>query len=297
MTKPLDGKTVVITGATSGIGQVTAEALAAQGARIVQVARSRERGEAALARLREEAPGIEHQVVYADLLRLSEMKRIGAELATQLDRVDILLNNAGALFGSYQEVEGLERTFALNHLSYFVLSWALRDRLRSTAPARVVNTASDAHLVGTVDFDDLQSSRLFAEAGWRARVRFGGPAFMVYGRSKLFNILFTRELARRLAPGVTANCVHPGFVATRFGSETGGLMSFALHAAKLVALKPEQGAETLIYLSTSPDVASTTGEYFHKKKVMTPSVDARNDDLARRLWKESERLTGCVWTV
>jgi len=290
------GKVVVITGATSGIGQVAAEALAGMGARIVQVARNKERGEAALVRLRQRGPGIDHAVLYADLLHLSEMRRVGAELAQQLDRVDVLINNAGAMFGSFAEVEGLERTFALNHLSYFVLTWALRGRLVASSPARVVSTASDAHSVGNVDFSDLQSRHLYARRGLRRWLRFGGPGFEVYGRSKLYNILFSRELARRLSStGVTANCLHPGFVATRFGDESGGLISLGLRVGKLLALKPEEGAATLIYLASDPELAETTGGYYHRKRPATPSREARDDELARRLWVETERLSGCVW--
>lgn len=275
----MQGKVVVITGATSGIGQVAAEKLAGMGARIVQVARSHERGEAALERLRSLAPGIAHTVHYADLLRISEMKRVAAEIAAAEPRVDVLINNAGAMFGSRQVTEdGLERTFALNHVSYFVMTHGLRERLAGSGPARVVNTASDAHERARLDFDDLQSSR-------------GFRGFKVYSRSKLCNILFTRELARRLAgTGVTANSLHPGFVSTRFGDESGGAFSVVVRIAKLFALSPQKGAETLIYLASSPEVAKVTGEYFHKCRPATPSKEAQNDSDAQRLWTETAEL-------
>lgn len=272
---------VVITGATSGIGQVAAEKLASMGARIVQIARNRERGEAAMKRLRDVAPKAAHSIYYADLSRLSEMKRVASEIAAAEPRIDVLINNAGAMFGSRQLTEdGLERTFALNHVSYFVLTHGLKARLLASAPARVVNTASDAHERAKLDFDDLQSAR-----GYRG--------FKIYGRSKLCNILFTRELARRLAgTGVTANCLHPGFVATRFGDQSGGWFSVVVRIAKHFALSPEQGAETLVYLASSPDVAGVTGQYFHKCSIATPSVEAQDDAKARQLWVETAKLAG-----
>lgn len=284
MAENMKNKVVVITGATSGIGQVAAEKLAAMGARIVQVARDKQRGQAAIARLNQIAPGISHTIYYADLSRLPEMKRVAAEIAQAEPRIDVLMNNAGAMFGTRQLTEdGLERTFALNHMSYFMMAQGLRDRLAASAPARVVNTASDAHSSGTVDFDDLQSEKAYRS--------FGGAAFKVYARSKLMNILYTRELARKLAgTGVTANSLHPGFVATRFGDQTGGLLGFGVGVAKRFALTPEQGAETLVYLASSPDVAATTGEYFHKCRPATPSKEAQDDDKAQRLWLETSKI-------
>ena len=282
MSTEMKGKVIVITGATSGIGQVAAEELAAMGARIVQVARSRERGEGALKRLRERAPDIAHGIYYADLSRVSEMKRVAMEIAQAEPHIDVLINNAGAMFGSRQVTEeGLERTFALNHLSYFVLTQGLRQRLVASSPARVINTSSDAHASRTIDFSDLQSSKAYR-------------GFNVYGFSKLCNILFTRQLARQLAgTGVTANCLHPGFVATRFGDQAGGLFSFVIRLAKRFALSPQQGAETLIYLASSPDVAKVTGEYFYKCRPATPSKEAQNNAKAERLWTETARLAGC----
>src|SRR5258708_2077213 len=275
----MQDKIVVMTGATSGIGQVAAESLAARGARIVQVGRDRGRGEAAVRRLRELGPGVAHTIHYADLSRLGEMQRVAADIAAAERRVDVLVNNAGAIFSSREVVEGMERTFALNHVSYFVLAHALRERLVSSAPARVVNTASDAHRGATLDFDDLQSEKAYrgSFADPLQWLRQGGPGFKVYSRSKLCNILFTRELARRLAgTGVTANCLHPGFVATRFGDESGGLLHLGLRVAKRFALSPQQGAATLVYLASSPEVAGVTGEYFHKCRPATPTREAHD---------------------
>lgn len=162
----MNGKTVVITGATSGIGQVAAETLAGMGARIVQVARDRERGEAAVKRLREIAPGAPHAIHYADLSSLGDMKRAAAQIAQAEPRVDVLINNAGAMYGSYQPTaDGLERTFALNHMSYFVLTQGLRERLLASAPSRIVSTSSDAHGVAALDFDDWRSRLCRSGAG------------------------------------------------------------------------------------------------------------------------------------
>jgi len=277
----LQGKTIVITGATSGIGQVAAEELAAMGARLVMVARDKGRAEAALARLAARRRGTDHGVHYADLSRLAEVRRVAGEIAAAEPRIDLLLNNAGALFGARKVTEdGLELTFATNHMAYFLLTLGLRDRLVQSAPARIVNTASDAHRGARLDFGDLQMSR-------------GYTGFGAYRRSKLCNILFTRELARRLAgTGVTANCFHPGFVATRFGNDSGGVGALVIRLAKVMALTPTEGARTLIHLAASPDVASVSGEYFHRSQPAVPSAAARDDETARRLWAESERLAG-----
>jgi len=272
------GKTVVITGATSGIGEVAADRLAGKGERIVFIARDPARGEETLKHLRAISDG-DHTVYYADLSRLSEMKRVAAEIAAAESRIDILVNNAGAMFASRKLTDdGLEMTFALNHMAYFVLTNLLLPRMGSGA--RIVSTASDAHKGAKLDFSDLQSTRHYS-------------GFAVYGRSKLCNILFTRELAGRLrGTGITANCLHPGFVATRFGDESGGALSLGIRAAKTFALTPEQGAQTLVYLASSPDVAETSGGYFVKCKLATPTREARMDADARRLWDVSTEFAG-----
>ncbi len=278
----MQGKIVVITGATSGIGQVAAENLAGMGARLVLVARDKARGEAALARLRQAGPGPIHTIHYADLSRIAEMKRVAAEIAAAEPRIDVLINNAGALFSSRQvTADGLEFTFATNHMAYFVLTHGLRPNLLAAAPtARVINTASDAHKGNVLDFSDLQSTKSYS-------------GFKVYGRSKLANILYTRELARRWAgTGVTANTLHPGFVATRFGDESGGMLSFGVRIAKSFAISPEKGAETIVYLASSDEVANISGKYFYKCRVATPTKEAQDDEAAKRLWVETEKLAG-----
>jgi NAD(P)-dependent dehydrogenase (short-subunit alcohol dehydrogenase family) len=274
----LRGKVVVITGATSGIGSIAAEELAAMGARIVLVARDKSRAEAELERLGAKGPAA-HTVHYADLSRLDEMKRVGHEIAAAEPRIDLLINNAGALFGQRAVTpDGLEMTFATNHMSYFVLTEMLRERLVASAPARVINTSSDAHRRAHIDFSDLQSAKHYR-------------AFAVYSLSKLCNILYTRELARSFAgKGVTANSLHPGFVATRFGDHSGGAFSVVIRMAKSFAITPEKGAETIVYLASSGDVANVTGEYFYKCRITPPAQEAQDDKAARRLWAESMKL-------
>lgn len=277
----MHGKTVVITGATSGIGEVAASALAQQGARIVFLARDRGRGEQLLKRLQGLAPQANHAVHYANLSRLTELKRVAEALAASEPHIDVLINNAGAMFTVRQVTgEALEMTFATNHISYFVLTNMLLPRLKATPGARIVSTSSDAHRRCKLDFDDLQMEE-------------GYTAFGMYARTKLMNVLFTRELARRLAgSGVTANCLHPGFVNTRFGDESGGLTSFVVRAAKHFALTPEEGTKTILYLATSPEVEGVSGQYFYQCKPVTPSEEAQNDAHARKLWEISAHLTG-----
>ena len=273
----MQGKTVIITGATSGIGEVAALRLAEQGARIVFTARDRARAEDTLSKLRK-AGDAHHAFHMADLSTLAEMKRIGAVL-TQEPKIDVLVNNAGALFNKRRETaDGLEMTFALNHMAYFVITNLLLPRLQ--AGARIVTVASNAHRGAKLDFDDLQSRR-------------GYSGFPVYSKSKLCNILFNRELARRAPAGVTANCLHPGFVATRFGDQSGGLLRHVLAVAKPIgAIAPEEGARTITYLAASPEVETVTGEYFYQCRPATPTKEAQNDADAARLWQVSQDIAG-----
>jgi NAD(P)-dependent dehydrogenase (short-subunit alcohol dehydrogenase family) len=275
------GKVVVITGATAGIGKSAAERLAGLGARIVMVARDQGRADQALAPLRAIAPNAAHCAYYADLSLLGEVKRVGAEIASAEPRIDVLVNNAGGFFPTRKiTAEGIERTFALNHMAYFVLTHCLRERLLAAAPARIISTASVAHLPRVIDFDDLQTSK-----------RYG--LLVAYGRSKLCNILFTRELSRRWAgTGITVNCLHPGFVASRFGKESGGLLPLVLRAAQVFAISPEEGAETIVYLASSQEVADVSGRYFYKCRASATAVQAEDDSAARRLWQESAKLAG-----
>jgi len=277
----MQGKVVVITGATSGIGQIAAERLAGMGARMVLVARDKARGEAALARLRTANPSANHTIHYADLSSVADTKRVAAEIAAAEPRIDVLINNAGAVFSSRQVTpDGLEMTFATNHMAYWIMTHGLRERLVASKPSRVVSTASDAHKGQSLDLDDLQATKSYS-------------AFKVYGRSKLANILFTRALARRTEKaGVTANCLHPGFVATRFGDRSGGLLSIVIRVAKMFAITPEKGAETIVYLASSPDVAEVSGQYFYQSRPATPTKQALDDATGEKLWEITKKLAG-----
>ena len=246
----MKGKTCIITGATAGIGLEVAARLGALGARLVLVGRDPAKGAAALAQLRARVPGLAAEMHYADLSLLAEVRRLAPLLAETAPRIDVLLNNAGAIFYRREETrEGLERTFALNHMGYFLLTALLRENLLTSAPARIINVASGAHRKASLDFDDLQGVRRYD--GWTS-----------YCRSKLANILFTRELARRLAgSGVTANCLHPGFVASSFGDNNRGAFRLALGLAKrLIAIPVAKGAETPVYLAGSPEIADAMAQ-------------------------------------
>ncbi len=277
----MEGKVCVITGATSGLGLEAAERLAKLGARLVLVGRDPVRGDVALARLRAAAPASSPSIHYGDLSKLSEMKRIATAIGNAEPRVDVLMNNAGSMFASRRETaDGLEMTFALNHMAYFVVTNLLLDRLQAAGPSRIVCTASASHLGQRIDFDDLQSRRRYS-------------ASRAYGRSKLANILFTRELARRLdGIGVTANCLHPGFVATRFGADNGVFARLAIRIAMLGAIGVQRGADTIVYLASSPDVAGLSGGYYRRRRLTQASVESQDLAAARRLWTESARISG-----
>jgi NAD(P)-dependent dehydrogenase (short-subunit alcohol dehydrogenase family) len=276
------GRTALVTGATSGIGEAIALGLARRGARVLIVGRNRERGEAALARLRERSGSQALELLLADLGSQREVRRVAAEVLERCPALRLLVNNAGVInLRRRTTVDGLEETFAVNHLAYFLLTVLLLDRLRASAPARIVSVASDAHHYagGRLDFDDLGSERSYG-------------SMRVYGKSKLANILFTRELARRLGgTGVTANCFHPGFVGSNFGRNNGRLGRVAMTLARPFARTPEKGAETGLYLCVSPEVEGVSGEYFRDRKPRRPAPAALSDEDAARLWAVSERLT------
>ena len=272
----MKGKTVVITGATSGIGEIAAIRLAQRGARIVFTARDKIRADDTMAKLRAANPNADHTLYMAELSSLAEMKRVGTELA-RLEQIDVLINNAGAMFGKRHETgDGLEMTFALNHMAYFIITNRLLPKLKEGA--RIVTVASNAHRGAKLDFGDLQS-------------RNGYSGFPVYCKSKLANILFNRELARRAPHGVTCNALHPGFVATRFGNNSGGMLGGMFRAIKPIgAISPEEGARTIIYLAGAPSVEGVTREYFYECAITTPSQEALRDSDALRLWEASEKI-------
>ena len=280
---PMDGRTVVITGANSGVGKATATALARAGARTVITARSEPRGAEALADIRRASGSDQVDLVVFDLADLSSVGRGAAELLDRYERIDVLVNNAGLVLSERTETnDGFEATFATNHLGPFHLTSLLTDRLIASAPSRVVNVASTAHRSARrgLDFDDLQSTRHYR-------------GMQAYARSKLANILFTTELARRLAgTGVTANSLHPGTVATGFArdDDASGFLAFGVKVIKPFVLTPEKGARTSVYLASSPEVADVTGGYFTKCRARTPSPAARDEAAAGLLWSISEEL-------
>jgi len=285
----LQGKTVLVTGATSGIGRATAQNLAARGARVAIVGRSPEKTDATVAAIRHSTGNSAVEGLLADLSRQSQVRALAEQVQARYPQLDVLVNNAGALFATRQETaDGLEMTLAVNHLAYFLLTNLLLDNLQAAAAAhgaaRIINVASGAHQrVRGLDFDDLQSTRHYS-------------MFPVYGASKLANLLFNSELARRLAragSAVTANAMHPGLVHTGFGSNNRDwYWRLAYVFLNRAGRTPEQGADTIIYLATAPELAAVTGQYFFERQPITPSAAARDPVAARRLWAVSEQLTG-----
>jgi NAD(P)-dependent dehydrogenase (short-subunit alcohol dehydrogenase family) len=268
---------VVLTGATRGIGRAAATALAKQGVEMVIVGRERERVDDVVRDARATGGGAPVHGRVADLTLMSEVRRLATELRENHSKIDVLCNNAGALFASRKVTsEGLEQTLALNHVAPFLLTNLLLDRLEG---GRVVTTASDAHTAGVLDLNDLQTA-----SGRYAAMR-------VYGTTKLCNIMFTRELARR-APQLRANCFHPGVVRTGFGKNDNGIWKLLTTVGSPFFRSPERGARSLVWLATSADAASLTGEYVVDEKVKTPSAAAQNETLAAALWERTAELAG-----
>jgi retinol dehydrogenase 12 len=267
---------VVLTGATRGIGRAAAVELARQGAELAVVGREAGRVREVVQEAEAAGDGAPVHEHVADLTLMSDVRALAAEICQRHEHIDVLANNAGALF-AHREVtsEGFERTFALNHLAPFLLTNLLRDRL---AGGRVVTTASDAHESGRLDLDDLQSEKSFA-------------AMRVYGTTKLCNILFTRELARR-APELHANCFHPGVVRTGFGKNEHGIWKVLTTLGAPFFRSPERGSRSLVWLALSEQAAELSGAYIEDEKVSTPSAQAQDDELARRLWERSAELVG-----
>jgi NAD(P)-dependent dehydrogenase (short-subunit alcohol dehydrogenase family) len=271
----------VVTGATNGIGLAAAEALGRHGARLALVARSADRGAGAATRVRRAAGGsADVDVLIADLTSQRSVRQLAAELQERYARVDVLVNNAGAMHTRRELTEdGIERSWALNHLAPFLLTTLLLDQLQGSGPARIVTTSSAAHRGARIPFEDLQAAHSY-------------DGFRRYGQTKLANILFTFELARRLdGTGVTANCFHPGFVASGFARNNGPLLRFAMGLTRPFARSPRRGADTLVWLADAPDVAGETGGYFVDRQRKTPSAAALDADAAHRLWEVSEEQT------
>ena len=276
-------KVCIVTGSNSGIGKVMARELAARNATVVLLCRSRERGERARDEIRAETGNPKVELILVDFASQSQIREAAVEFKRRHSRLDLLINNAGALFHRRHETEdGIEMTLAVNHLGYFILTLLLWDRLQASSPARIVNVASEGHKIARLDLDDLQYQK-----------RRYLP-LLVYGQSKLANIMFTYELARRIeGSGVTANAMHPGVVRTNFGYRKGSAIWRAmLRLAGPLMLSPEKGADTGIYLATSADVAQVSGGYFSKRRPIRSSAISYHLDSCRRLWEISLQLSG-----
>jgi NAD(P)-dependent dehydrogenase (short-subunit alcohol dehydrogenase family) len=277
----MQGKVCLITGGTAGIGQVAANALARQGAQVIIVGRSPQRCAEVAAAIRMESGSAQVDYLAADLSSQEQIRRLAAEFAKRWERLDVLINNAGAFFMRREESpDGIEMTFALNHLNYFLLTDLLLDALKASAPARIVNVSSDAHRGGRIAFDDPQFRKKYS--GWAA-----------YAQSKLANVIFTYELARRLeGSGVSANALHPGFVATNFAKNNGGIYRAAMSVIHLFARSPEQGARTSIYLASSPQVEGISGKYYTDERAVDSAPASYDRETALRLWRVSAEMTG-----
>jgi NAD(P)-dependent dehydrogenase (short-subunit alcohol dehydrogenase family) len=276
----LDGAIALVTGATNGIGRVTARELARRGARLLVVARDPARGAAAAGEIRDASGGREPDVLLADLSSQQDVRRVAREVRERVPRIDLLVNNAGAIFAEREVTrDGLEMTFALNHLAYFLLTLELLPLLGGGHGSRIVNVSSVAHVTGSIDFDDLQGERRYGM--WKA-----------YQQSKLANVLFTRELARRLVGrDVTANALHPGTIASGFGRNGRGFFSRLVAIGAPFLSSPDKGARTTLHVATAPELRGVSGRYFSDCREKNPSRAAQDDDVARRLWQISEELT------
>ncbi len=278
----MTGKTVLVTGATGGIGKIAALELARQGAHVALVARNQAKGQTVLEEIKKATGNTNLELYLADLSSMADIRKLASEFKSKHASLDALVNNAGAFYNERKlSADGLELTFALNHVAYFLLTNLLLDTLKAAPKARVVSVSSAAHTSGKINFDNLQGEQKFN--GWQA-----------YSDSKLENVLFTIELARRLeGSNVTANCLHPGFVKTAFGSgNTGFVASLLSLAQNLVAITPEAGADTIIYLASSADVDGVTGKYFEKRKVKASSPASLDQSTQKKLWDASAKLTG-----
>jgi retinol dehydrogenase-12 len=279
----LEGKTMLITGATNGIGKVAALDLAKQGATIVIVGRNPEKTARVVQSIQDQSNNPAVDGLIADLSSISEVRNLARTYHQKNTHLHVLINNAGGIFADRQvSVDGYEYTFALNHLAYFTLTNLLLDMLTADAPSRIINVSSHAHVGASLDFNDLQNERHYGYGGYRA-----------YGQSKLANLLFTYELARRLSgTGVTVNAVHPGTVATGFGHNNGGAMELGMRVFHQFALTPQQGADILIYLASSPEVEGITGKYWTHRKAITSSTQSYDEQSQKRLWVLSAQMVG-----
>jgi NAD(P)-dependent dehydrogenase (short-subunit alcohol dehydrogenase family) len=277
------GKRVILTGASRGIGRATALALGRDGAHLSFVVRDAERGEAVAEEVRSLGGGGEIEVFVADLSSMASVRRVGEEILAKHGRIDVLVNNAGVLLMDRQITkDGHEATFATNHLAYFLLTKVLLGAIKKAPAGRIVNVASEAHRRGSLVFDDLMGEK-----------RFRG--MHAYSTSKLANILFTSELARHIeGTTVTTNALHPGVIASGFAHNNGGFVGFLAKVAAPFLMSSENGAKTTVFLATNPSVSAVSGKYFDKCEPRTPSREARDPSVAKRLWDVSEELVSRI---
>ena len=275
----MNGKVCLVTGATDGIGKVSAQVLAEMGAKVIIVGRNPEKSAAVLTELKSISRNENIDLLMADLAVMKEVRDLAKQVISRYDRLDVLLNNAGGYFTKHEITsDGLEMTFALNHMSYFLLTNKLMELLHSSTPSRIVNVSSGAHYGVDIEFDNLNGEQDYK--AWKA-----------YQKSKLANVLFTYELLKKVPADITVNCLHPGFVATNFGNNNGGFVSPVLKIAKRIsAIDPEEGAKTSIFLCSSPEVKGVSGKYFFKCQPKTSSQESRNKDTGKRLWQISSDL-------
>lgn len=275
----MNGKVCLVTGATDGIGKVSARVLAELGAKVIIVGRNPEKSAIVLAELKSISGNENIDLLMADLAVMQEVRDLAEQVISRYDRIDVLLNNAGGYFTKHEITsDGLEMTFALNHMSYFLLTNKLMELLKYSAPARIVNVSSDAHYGVDMEFENLNGEQEYK--AWKA-----------YQKSKLANVLFTYELLKKVPGNITVNCLHPGFVATNFGHNNGGFFGPVLKIAQRVsAIDPEEGAKTSIFLCSAPEVKGVSGKYFYKCQPKTSSRESRNMDTGKRLWQISSDI-------
>jgi len=275
----MNGKVCLVTGATDGIGKVSARVLAELGAKVIIVGRNPEKSAIVLAELRSISGNENIDLLMADLAVMQEVRDLAEQVISRYDRIDVLLNNAGGYFTKHEITsDGLEMTFALNHMSYFLLTNKLMELLKYSAPARIVNVSSDAHYSVDIEFENLNGEQEYK--AWKA-----------YQKSKLANVLFTNELLKKVPGNITVNCLHPGFVATNFGHNNGGFFGPVLKIAQRIsAIDPEEGAKTSIFLCSAPEVKGVSGKYFYKCQPKTSSRESRNMDTGKRLWQISSDI-------